>query len=261
MGAVTDPRSVLDRPAPDAPATLTYAPGPAGVIDLWAPVPPDRAPTRDVLVALVHGGFWRPQFDRTHLRPLANSLAAQGFHVASVEYPRPGMPGGGWPGTLAAVEHALRLLLSATDLPPTVVAVGHSAGGHLAVSAAAPGRVPGLAGVVALAGVLDLHLAARLDLDRGAATALLGSAPTLEPARWAAADPARQRLTVPAVLIHGDADEQVPVEVSRAYLASRTPADAPCRLLELPGVEHFGLIDPLAPPFATLLSALAELTT
>ena len=154
-----DPEDVLSRPAPAPPRTLRYADGETGVIDVW-----DTDGAR-ATVALVHGGFWKAEFDRIHLRPLANALASQGFSVASIEYPRVGMPGGGWPGTVDSVMDALRAVLADERLgAQPVVAVGHSAGGHLVALAGSAGGVDGLAGVVPLAGVLDLRLADELGL-------------------------------------------------------------------------------------------------
>ena len=67
------------------------------VYDVWEPRGDDAA--RGITVALVHGGFWREQYDRAHQSPLAEALARDGFTIASLEYPRIGMPEGGWPGT------------------------------------------------------------------------------------------------------------------------------------------------------------------
>src|SRR5690606_23621377 len=104
-----------------------------------------------------------------------------------------------------------------------VVLVGHSAGGHLAVWAlhqvgsAAAALVPGLAGAVSLAGCLDLDLVHRLGLDDDAAADLMGSTPGSDPVSWEAADPARLgRAPYPVVVVHGDQDEKVPVEVARS---------------------------------------------
>ena len=65
------------------------APDPEQVADVYAPTA-DR-PGRPW--SLVHGGFWRPDYDRTHLRPLAAALADVGYLVVSLEYRRsPGQP-------------------------------------------------------------------------------------------------------------------------------------------------------------------------
>ena len=257
-------------PADASPTrTIRYAAGETGVVDVWSP--PGSA--LGVTVALVHGGFWRAAYDRHHLAPLATALARDGFHVASVEYPRVGMPGGGWPGTCTSVVAALGAVGEDPDLPDPVVAVGHSAGGHLATWAAsattgncavagdispATADFSRLTGVVALAGVVDLGLAARLGLGGGAPQALMGDA---DEAGWVAADPARSRLTAPTVLLTGDVDEDVPHVVSESYAASRTLADAPCELRLLPGLGHMDLVDPGHTAYAELVRAVRDLTS
>jgi acetyl esterase/lipase len=200
-------------------------------------------------VVFLHGGFWRAAWDRTHVGPLAADLAARGYPVACPEYRRTGQPGGGWPGTFDDVLAAVAAVREA--LPGTPVLAGHSAGGHLALWAA--GRVPA-AGVLALAPVTDLTGAYRLDLDQGAVAALLGGAPDEVPERYAAADPAPP--PVPVVIVHGSADAQVPPGMSRAY-ADRAGGNV--RLIELPGTDHFALVDPLAAAWLTVIDGLATL--
>jgi acetyl esterase/lipase len=264
------PRGVLSRPAPPPDRTLAYGTGPDQVLDIRLPpdqvldvrLPPDQVldvrlppgvPDRP-LVVFLHGGFWRAAWDRRHAGPLAADLAARGYPMACLEYRRTGQPDGGWPGTfddvLAGVTAAPRLL----GIPGPPVLAGHSAGGQLALWAAT--RVP-TAGVLALAPVADLTAAYRLGLDGDAVAALLGGAPERVPERYAATDPARlEPPPVPTVLVHGTRDAQVPVELSRVY--ARRAGDR-VRLVELAGVEHFGLIDPLGAAWPTVVDALATL--
>jgi pimeloyl-ACP methyl ester carboxylesterase len=61
------------------------------------------------------------------------------------------------------------------------------------------------------------------------------------------------------VVVHGDLDDRVPVELGRDYVTAALRAGASARLVELPGVEHFGLIDPLSPAWPAVLAALADL--
>jgi acetyl esterase/lipase len=206
------------------------------VIDVWEAEGP--------LVVFLHGGFWRAAWDRTHVAPLAADLARRGYGVACPEYRRTGAPGGGWPGTFDDVLAAVGALTE-----PGILA-GHSAGGHLAIWAAT--RVPTL-GVLALAPVTDLTGAYRLDLDRGAVAALFDGPPDAYPA----ADPARlDPPPVPVRILHGTEDRQVPVGMSRAY-AARPGGDV--RLVELDGVDHFALIDPLDAAWATVVDNLGTL--
>jgi acetyl esterase/lipase len=257
------PRDVLQRPGAPPDAVLRYGPSGRSVVDLRLPVraagdPPAR------LVVLLHGGFWRAVYDRGHTRPLADGLAAAGWAVATPEYRRTGEPGGGWPGTFDDVAAALRALPDLVEaVAPGVVDVGaplllgHSAGGQLALWAAATPSVrpPGLAGVVALAPVADLGTAWRLDLDRGAVTALLAGSPAEVPDRYAAVDPVRLPAPpVPVTVLHGTDDEQVPPSLSESYgKATGTRVE----LLER--VEHFGLIDPRSAAWPRVLAALDAL--
>ncbi|MFG1884629.1 alpha/beta hydrolase family protein [Micromonospora sp. NPDC049102] len=258
-----DPRAVLTRPAPAADLTVAYGDHPDQIADLRRPA--GDGPARP-LVVVVHGGFWRAEYDRRHTGPLAAALAAQGYPVAQLEYRRTGQPGGGWPGTLTDVLAGVAALpeLVAEALPDRVSAsapilIGHSAGGHLALFAAAtaPSTVRG---VLALAPVADLAEAYRLDLDSGAVAALLGGGPAEVPERYAMADP---RSLVPmrtrTVVVHGSLDQQVPASLSRDFVTVTRAAGSDISLVELPGCEHFGLIDPESPAWPRLLDALRSL--
>jgi acetyl esterase/lipase len=258
-----EPRDVLERPAAPPDAVLRYGRSGRSVVDLRLPVRAAGDPLSR-LVVLLHGGFWRAEYDRVHTRPLADGLAAAGWAVATPEYRRTGEPGGGWPGTFDDVAAALRALPDLVEAvaPGSVdvgapVLLGHSAGGQLALWAAATPSVrpPGLAGVVALAPVADLGTAWRLDLDGGAVTALLGGSPTEVPDRYAAVDPMQLPTSpVPVIVLHGTDDEQVPPALSQSYGEA---TGARVELLE--GVEHFGLIDPRSAAWPRILAALDAL--
>ncbi len=261
-------REVLSRSAPRPPRTVAYGAHPDQVVDLW-PAPRPGAP----LVLLVHGGFWRAEYDRRHVRPMANALAAHGYMVAVPEYRRTGTAGGGWPGTFDDVA-------TAADAAPTLAAhygadparqvwVGHSAGGHLALWAASRHRLPPTSpwhaarprtGVLCLAGCVSLSLAALWDLDGGAVRTLLGGPPGDVPERYAAADPGWLLPTeLRVTLLHGTADAQVPAAMSRAYASRARRLGDAVALRELPGAEHFALIDPRSTVWPEALAAVADL--
>ncbi|MGD8149152.1 alpha/beta fold hydrolase [Ornithinimicrobium sp. Y1694] len=253
-------RSILDHPELPPGRVVRRGPLPHQVHEAFG----DPASAR-AWVVLIHGGFWRAEWDRTHLRPLARALSESGYAVALLEYVRAGMPGGGWPGTFEDVAEALAVVVrevrqtsrGGERLP--VVLVGHSAGGHLAAWLLHQPEAVGVRGAVSLAGCLDLHLVADLGLDDGAAQLLMGSAPGTQPARWEAADPARLGQTPYGMgVVHGDADEWVPIEVSRSWwTACATPGRD--RFRELAGVSHFGLIDPAAASFEGLIEEIEAL--
>ena len=258
MAGVSDDREtdILLRSARPPDRTEVTGPAQTDVYDVWEPAA-DRA--RGITVALVHGGFWREEYDRAHLAPLAEALARDGFHVANLEYPRTGMPGGGWPGTARSLLARLERVHAETHLPDRVIVVGHSAGGHLALWLASDDRAPWLTGVVAVAPAADLAEVDRLGLSNHAARELLGGTPEEVPQAWADADPARQRLTGPAVVVTGELDDVMPAGVAERYAASRLP-DEPRHTAVARGACHFDLIDPATSAYLLVLAEIEELT-
>src|SRR5688572_5946623 len=164
------------------------------------------------VAVLLHGGFWKAEYDLTLMDALAADLERRGWAAWNVEYRRLGN-GGGVPETLEDVGAAIDFL---ADLPVDtgrVVAIGHSAGGHLAAWAATRDnpRVP-VTHVVSQAGVLDLRRAAELNLSSGVVDRFLGGQPT-----HLASPIERLPLGVPALLTHGGLDDTVPVELSETF--------------------------------------------
>jgi dipeptidyl aminopeptidase/acylaminoacyl peptidase len=146
---------------------------------------------------------------------------------------------------------AARRRLDAVPGVERIVALGHSAGGHLALWLAS---MAGIAGAVAVGGVSDLEAAARERLGDDAVRELLGGAPTDAPSAYEDADPGRRLpLGVRHVLVHGTEDDRVPIEHARRY-AERAGAD--CRLVELDGVGHFDVIDPRSAAWPAVRAAV-----
>ena len=198
-------------------------------------------------VILIHGGFWRERWDRTLMTPLAIDLARQGYAAWNVEYRRVGQDGGGWPGTFDDIAAAADALADIAEIDPArLAAVGHSAGGHLALwlGARADGRVR-LRGAVSQAGVVDLVQAHADDLGAGAVADLIGGSPVEFPERYANADPAaRLPLGIGQLLVHGSRDDIVPPGQSRAYAARAQAAGDDVELVEIAGANHFDVVDP-----------------
>jgi acetyl esterase/lipase len=223
------------------------------------------------VVVLVHGGFWKWGWDRTLMTALARDLAGRGVAAWNVEYRRVGQEGGGWPGTLADVAAAADALADLEEVDATrVVAVGHSAGGHLALwlagrhrlPAGAPGAGPRVrpCGAVSQAGVSDLVRGAADRLGDGACQGLLGGEPDEVPDRYVVASPAALLpLGVPQLLVHGTDDDVVPPGQSRCYAdAARAAGDA-VELVELPGADHFDVIEAAHPAWAAVVAWLEPL--
>jgi acetyl esterase/lipase len=251
-----DPREVMTRPARLPDAVVRYGEHADHLLDVHLP-PSTDAPAP--VVFLVHGGFWRQPFVRTHTRPLAQALTSEGLAVLTPEFRRVGPGGdGGWPATFDDLRAALAHVPTLAEVAPGCLAldevtlVGHSAGGHLALLlglAANRPAAPRVSRVVALAPAADLYDAFDRGLGDGAAAELMGGSPQELPEQYAAASPAG---TLPGDVevrvLHGDEDEQVPVEMSRALQG--------VEYTELAGMEHFGLIDPLSAAWPHLLDAI-----
>lgn len=215
------------------------------------------------VVVVIHGGYWRSTYGAELGEPLAKDLAEHGMAAWNLEYRRAGN-GGGWPGTfediLAGIDRLADLAaLHALDLGK-VVALGHSAGGHLAVWAAGRdglarlGPAEGsqvenstegvrLTGVVSQSGVLNLGGAERLNLSNGAVANLLAGPSSEFPGRHRVADPmAALPLDVPVYAVHAREDEDVPLTMSTTYVDASQAGSTPAQLVRVPG-DHFALID------------------
>jgi acetyl esterase/lipase len=234
-------------------------------------VPDGGAPAPVAVV--IHGGFWRARYGRKLMRPLCVDLAARGWVAWNVEYRRLGRSsGGGWPTTFedvaAAIDHLAEIRTDARLDLERVVAIGHSAGGHLAAWAAArpglpegaPGAAPRVAvtAAVAQAGVVDLRLAWELRLSEGVVGDLLGGGPDEQAERYALASPVeRVPLGVPVLLVHGGRDDVVPPSVSASFAEAASAAGDPVDVVELAEEDHFGHVDPRNPLWEAVTRWLA----
>ncbi|QSS91649.1 alpha/beta hydrolase [Streptomyces sp. M54] len=307
--------SAFAHPAVAPDRTAAYGDHPDQVVEFYAP---RDGRTGAPLVVLLHGGAWRSPYDRAHVSPLADFLARRGFAVANVEYRRGGddiprqrdgaEPGAGsagpvagrWPETFDDVAAALDTMpaLASRELPGAdvrrIVVSGHSAGGHLALWAAArhvlpegsPWRLPAppsLRGVVALAPIADFATAVGLGVCGGAVTQLLGDeagsvlggdagavlggdagsalgGDAVAVERAAHADPGVLLPTgIATAIVHGVEDIVVPPAVSEAYVDAAARSGETVGLTLLGGVGHFPLIDPSADACAVVAEELAQL--
>ena len=212
-------------------------------------------------------------YGRDQMTSIAQDLARRGFAVWNLEYRRLGASAGGWPGTfhdaIAGIEHLASLVSAGIDLDlDHITIVGHSAGGQLALWSAARKRSDRKGGAteriqiraaVGLAPVADLVRAYELSLGGGAVAELLGGAPTDQAARYQAASPrAMLPLDVLQLVIHGTADDVVPVEIARSYTqAARTAGDR-VELVELSDTGHMDYLDPSSAAHAALCDWLAR---
>lgn len=240
-------------------------------------VPPGGGP--HPVVVLVHGGCFKAAYATTRdLAPMGDALRDENIATWNVEYRRVGEPGGGWPNTWrdvgSAIDH-LRSLAPQHHLDLSrVVVLGHSAGGHLAMWAAARSRVPAesplsmtrplvVRGAIDLAGPLDMtaNIEGYQSLCRDTViTALHGGTPQAMPDRYAQSSPINMVPSgVPQVLVWPEHEEFVPRPLVDAYVLAAQQAGDSVRLMVIPGAGHFDIASPRSSAWPKLLEAIRSL--
>ncbi len=241
---------------------IPYGPEPSQFGELT--LPPHEGVGKLPVVVMVHGGCWLRPFTLGMMDGLVADMQRQGVAVWNVEYRELGETGGGYPGTYLDVGHAVDALRSIASRYPLdltkVVVVGHSAGGHLALWAAARARVPNdspiamsqplpIAGVVSLAGVTDLQA------YRESASIWCGGSSTIDQMTGAKervgqnvyADTSPAALLpigVPQIIAFGELDSIVSSSLARAYAKAAAASGDRVETIDLPYAGHFDLIDP-----------------
>ena len=257
------------RPAPNA--TVHYGSDPLQVVDVWVPAGPGPHPT----ALMVHGGCWQTEIaDRTIMNWIADDLRRRGIAVWNIDYRGVDRPGGGYPGTFqdaAAATDALRAHAAEYHLDiGRVVAIGHSAGGHLALWLAGRPRLPAgsplrtadplpIAAAISLGGLPDLEEAARSENGCGneVVVRLTGGirAGRIDPFTDTSV-PRLAPLGVPQVLINGRQDRIIPVAYAEGYARPMRAAGDDVRVRMLDATGHVELV---APETAAWAAAVEEL--
>jgi acetyl esterase/lipase len=267
--ALTSFGDLLARKRAGPDKRVAYGADPAQHGELWLPAGKGPHP----VVALLHGGCWQGSLPGTELMDyLAEDLRKAGVAVWNLEYRRLGMAGGGYPGTFADVaagmDH-LRKIQKEYWLDLThLVACGHSAGGQLALWAAARKRLPKASALyaadpllpraaVSLAGINDLaeYRASGAGACGGPATidALVGAKSRKDSDLYADTSPAALLpLGIPQLVISGALDPIVPAPLGKAYAAKALKAGDRVEELVIDGSGHFELIDPQSAAWAAI---------
>jgi acetyl esterase/lipase len=257
---------------PAVAATHVYGAGEARC-ELF--LPPQRVgPAPLPIVIAIHGGCWRAMYDMDHLSPLCGALAQAGFAVWSLEYRRVGN-GGGWPNTfldVGAGADRVREAAAVHNLDLNrVVALGHSAGGHLALWLGArqqfgPGHAlhqPNplrLRGILGLAAIVDLADTFALGICSGNAEPLLGGMPHAVPERYAAASPSQLLpLGTPVSLLCGEHDDEVYVAHTEVFYRRAQAYGDTLRWQVIDAIGHFELVAPGSRAWPHVLAAVQAL--
>lgn len=269
------PREFQALPSGAADHRITYGQDPNHFGDLRLPAGDGPYP----LAILIHGGCFTARFaDLRDMAPMAEALKARGIATWNVEYRRLGQAGAGWPGTYLdiarAVDHVRTLAPKYTLDLKRVIIVGHSAGGHLALWAAARSRLERasalfeespltLRGVVDLAGPPDMETYAKL--AKGACgpdvvESLLGGSAATVPERYAQVSAQRLLpLRIPQVLVWGQRDDIHPIALRDEYVAAATRSGDTVKQLTFPQLGHFEIASPFAPSWPDVESEIRAL--
>ena len=234
-------RSVFELPYVKPGKTISFGKSEDQVIDFYLP-----QDYKKPLIVLIHGGYWRPEYDRKHLAPLADALSNSGWPIALIEYRRIiGNPDAMFNDVISAIEEVSKSY-------PNLILIGHSAGGHLALVAS---HKFGASPVIALAPLTNLLAAEELDLDEGAVSDFLGTPASLR----SDLDPMRLSApTAPTTFIHGTLDIRVPITFSRDYVAQKVGPNM--HFMEFENLGHFELIDPRSEIFTEISRVLDSLS-
>ena len=252
-------REIMTLPAPPYDHKIAYGDDPFQFGYLRVPKSAGPHP----VAIVIHGGFWRAAFDLEHSGHMCAALTRAGIATWSLEYRRIGNAGGGWPGTcedvLRGASH-LRTLASQYPLNAArAIAIGHSAGGQLALWLAVQ-KKPRLRGAVSLAGVVDLARAWELKLSNTVVGDFMGGSPHELGGAYKLASPIEcLPIGTPTRLVHGDQDDVVPIEISQRFVAAAVKAGDDSKLVMLAGADHFAVIDPRTPEWVTVEKTVLEL--
>jgi acetyl esterase/lipase len=255
-------QDLLALPQPAADETIAYGKEPQQIAELRLPKGTGPHP----VVVVVHGGCWQAPWGLDHVRSLCAALTAEGLATWSLEYRRLGDPGGGWPGTFEDVARGADHLHEVAREHPLdldrVVALGHSAGGHLALWLAGRHRLPRdnplrgesplrPAGVVSLAGIPDLREAARRNVCGDAIPQLLGGPP---------ASPIELLpLGAPQRLVCGRLDRIVPPDLASDYASAARRYGDSVEVEVIEGAGHFELVNPRSDAWLAVRAAVRSL--
>jgi acetyl esterase/lipase len=266
---------LLGRPLPRGGERIAYGPAPQEVGDLWLPDGPGRFP----VVLIVHGGCWDSRVAKlTIMNYAADDLRRRGFAVWNIEYRGVDQPGGGYPGTfqdVAAGADALARLAAKHHLDlRRLVALGHSAGGHLALWLAARPNLPvgsvlrspaplAIQAVVSTGGLPDLETVAALgDASCGTERVrkLTGSPTPARPDVYADTSPlALQPGRARVVMLNGQFDELAPPSMGESDAARLNARGGRARQVTIANTGHVELIAPGTAAWTTTVETIEAL--
>lgn len=235
---------------------VPYGPDIKQTFDVSWPADPDPAGPRP-MVAIIHGGGWTAG-DKHMFWPTMRALNDRGYVAATINYRFARNKARAFPvpvrDTRCALAYLVRHAAEYGADPSRLAVIGASAGGHIAALIAVEPNAPELstgcedvrlrpAGVISYYGPLELmteegyppimHEAVQ-ELFR----AERGTAEWADLARRATPRTFVDKAAPPFLLVHGTADNIVPIDDSRAFKRALDDHGVPSLLVELPEQKH-----------------------
>lgn len=232
---------------------LSYGPGPRERIDIFP------AGADDPVVLYIHGGYWRA-FDKSYFSFLAPIFCDAGMAMAAISYPL--APAATMDEIVDAVRRAAAWLVREGENhglnTDRLVALGHSAGGHLVAELLstdwarydAPDDV--LKGGFAVSGLYDLEPIrlsflnedVRLDAGQVLRNSPIHHVPPGAP---------------PLVMTAGGKESGEFHRQQAEYAAAWRAAGNVAEIVDAPDLHHFDILDRFADPASTQFRALEKL--
>ncbi|MBD2746328.1 alpha/beta hydrolase [Microvirga sp. BT688] len=225
---------------------LTYGPGERHRLDLFFPENGDGA---GPVVLFIHGGYWQA-FDKSSSSHLARGANMRGLTVAVPSYTL--APAATLAEIITEIEAAADFIMQRTGR--SIVATGHSAGGHLAaclMARSAPSQRP-VRAAMPISGLFDLPPLVGTSINK-ALGLTVEEAHRLSPLEWTS--PSRGNL----VAVVGGAESSEFLRQSRVIVDTWRRAGVTTRYHEVPGAHHFDVIAGLADSADPLVDILVEL--
>lgn len=227
---------------PHVARDVVFDPAMAPRLDVYSPAEGTGHP----VLLFVHGGGW-DKYDRKLFAPVAQKSLPFGIVVVIADYTL--HPNAGYEQMVREVAAALRWtreeIAAFGGDPERIVIGGHSAGAHLAALAvmdprfSPEGGTGGVCGFLGMSGVYDVQREHQFWQAKGKPPVVMEAVMGGKD-HYAAASPltyVRPGLP-PTLLIHGDQDETVPVDMAESFSAALRAAGTEVELKIYPGAGH-----------------------
>jgi acetyl esterase/lipase len=231
---------------------LSYGTDPLQKMDLYLPA--GRIADTTKLIVMIHGGAWiaGDKTDFTGFVPRIQQLFP-GYAIANINYRLASVIGNFFPVQENDVRSAVNFLIQKREeylFSDKLVLFGASAGGHLAALQAYKYSSPAIKVVVDFFGpteMVALYDSYTLPASRAGLQLLMGGTPATNPSMYFNSSPVNfvTAQSSPTIILHGDADDVVPLNQSVILKNKLQSMNVPHQLEIYPGMGHDNWPDPI----------------